>query len=165
MDEPRPSTDPDGATARAGDGTGDGGARNLPTVTEVEVRRIPRADDDAAEPARPKQTTKLRYALALCVALFADTIGSPFGEGFAVAFDLGIALAIVFLLGFRIELLFALLLEAVPGLGLFPSWLVAVPMIWVRTGGASTGFGASPPTIPPRGAQPTAQGEAGERPR
>ena len=63
----------------------------------------------------------------------------------------GIGLAIAFLLGFRIELLFALLLEAIPGLGLFPSWLVAVPMIWVRSGGASTGFGASPPTAPPRG--------------
>ena len=151
MDDQKPSTDLPGAPERAGDGASGG----LPTVTQVEARRVPRAEDSDkgadAGASRPKQTTKLRYALALCVALFADTIGAPFGEGFAVAFDLCIGLAIAFLLGFRIELLFALLLEAIPGLGLFPSWLVAVPMIWVRSGGASTGFGASPPTAPPRG--------------
>jgi len=165
MDDQKPSTDLPSVPERAGDDARGG----LPMATQVEARRIPRAEDSDGGPdsgaPRPKHTTKLRYALALCVALFADTIGSPFGEGFAVAFDLGIALAIVFLLGFRIELLFALLLEAVPGLGLFPSWLIAVPMIWVRTGGASTGFGVSPPTIPPRGARPSAQGDAGERPR
>jgi hypothetical protein len=151
MDDQKPSTDLPSVPDHAGDGASDG----LPMVTQVEARRVPRAEDSDkgadAGASRPKQTTKLRYALALCVALFADTIGAPFGEGFAVAFDLGIGLAIAFLLGFRIELLFALLLEAIPGLGLFPSWLVAVPMIWVRSGGASTGFGASPPTAPPRG--------------
>lgn len=147
MDDQKPSTDLPSAPERAGDGASGG----LPMVTQVEARRVPRAEDQAAGASRPKQTTKLRYALALCVALFADSIGAPFGEGFAVAFDLGIGLAIAFLLGFRVELLFALLLEAIPGLGLFPSWLVAVPMIWVRSGGASTGFGATPPTAPPRG--------------
>jgi hypothetical protein len=146
MNDQKPSTELPGAPERAGDGASGG----LPMVTQVEARRVPRAEDQVAGASRPKQTTKLRYALALCVALFADSIGAPFGEGFAVAFDLGIGLAIAFLLGFRIELLLALLLEAIPGLGLFPSWLVAVPMIWVRTGGASTGFGASPPTLPPR---------------
>ena len=147
MDDQKPPTDLPSTPQGAGDVANAG----LPRVTQVEARRIPRAEDAPAGAVRPRQTTKLRYALALCVALFADSIGAPFGEGFAVAFDLGIGLAIAFLLGFRVELLFALLLEAIPGLGLFPSWLVAVPMIWVRTGGASTGFGASPPTAPPRG--------------
>lgn len=95
-------------------------------------------------PQAPKQVSTFRFLLAMVVALAADSLGSVFGEGLAVVFDLlvGFALALC-LRGFRPEIIIACLLEAIPGIGLFPSWSLAVPALWARLK-----LGQSAPTGP-----------------
>jgi len=75
----------------------------------------------------------IRFALAMGVAALADTIGIPGGEFVAIGFDLLIAVALSLCLGgIRPEIVVAFLLEAIPGVGLFPSWALAVPALWAR---------------------------------
>lgn len=73
-----------------------------------------------------------RLALAFGVAFLADTVGLPFGEAFAVVFDIVIGLCLALILGPRPILLAGFLLEAIPGVGLFPGWIAAVVAIAVR---------------------------------
>jgi hypothetical protein len=75
----------------------------------------------------------VRFAIAMAVALLADTVGYPVSEFAIIAFDVGIALILALCLrGFRPEIIIACVIEAIPGLGLFPSWSLAVPAIWAR---------------------------------
>lgn len=77
--------------------------------------------------------SNLRFALAMAVAVLADTIGIPFGEIGVVVFDVAVGLILALCLrGFRPEIILACLIEAIPGFGLFPSWSLAVPAIWAR---------------------------------
>jgi hypothetical protein len=91
--------------------------------------------------------SNLRFALAMAVAVLADTIGIPFGEIGVVVFDVAVGLILALCLrGFRPEIILACLIEAIPGFGLFPSWSLAVPAIWARmrlgaSGAAATGPG------------------------
>ncbi len=74
----------------------------------------------------------LRLVLALGVASFADTLGVPFGELGVIVFDLCVGFVLFAILGFRVELLFATVAEAIPFVGIFPSWVLAVASIWAR---------------------------------
>ncbi|MEY3142063.1 MAG: hypothetical protein RLY21_556 [Planctomycetota bacterium] len=77
--------------------------------------------------------SNIRFALAMAVAVLADTVGLPFGEFGVVVFDVVIGLLLALCLrGFRPEIIIACLVEAIPGIGLFPSWSLAVPAIWAR---------------------------------
>jgi hypothetical protein len=76
--------------------------------------------------ATPPDIAKWRFVLAFCVALAADTLGIPCGEYFVVIFDVVVALVLIVILGFNWMIIPALLIECVPGLGLFPSWVMAV---------------------------------------
>lgn len=67
-----------------------------------------------------------RFFLAIFIALLADTIGAPLGESFAVIFDVFVAILLGLTLGFDSFIIIALIAEAIPGVGLFPSWVVAV---------------------------------------
>jgi len=67
-----------------------------------------------------------RFVLAFIVALAADTIGIPFGESLNIVFDVIIAIILIAILGFNWMLIPALLVECVPGLGVFPTWVMAV---------------------------------------
>ncbi len=67
-----------------------------------------------------------RNIAALLVSILADTVAAPLGEGLPVIFDLLVAGVIAALLGMRQGLMIALLIECVPGLGLFPTWIAAV---------------------------------------
>ena len=74
-----------------------------------------------------------RTCVALLIAALADTIGIIPGEMLPVVFDLAVAALLCVAVGFRVELLVALLAEAIPGVGLFPSWIVAVISIVIRS--------------------------------
>jgi hypothetical protein len=77
--------------------------------------------------------SNLRFILAMGVAFLADTIGLPFGELGVFVFDVFVGLLLALCLrGFRPEILIACLIEAIPGIGMFPSWSLAVPAIWAR---------------------------------
>jgi hypothetical protein len=70
-----------------------------------------------------------RFVLAFCVALAADTVGMPLGESFVVVFDVIVAIILIIILGFNWMFIPALLIECVPGLGVFPTWVMAVMAI------------------------------------
>ncbi len=74
----------------------------------------------------PHGITAWRFVLAFCVAVAADTVGLLFGEALVVVFDVVVALILLFVLGFNWILIPALLAEAIPGVGLFPTWALAV---------------------------------------
>jgi hypothetical protein len=92
----------------------------------------PRSEPDAA-----KRIGIVRITIAGIVALAADTVGAPFGETLAVVFDLGVALVLCAAFGFRIPILIAFVLEAIPGVGLLPSWLAVVGYYALRRGTSS----------------------------
>lgn len=96
----------------------------------------PNAPNGAQPPARTFHAgvSNIRFAVAMALAVLADTVGLPFGEIGVVVFDVivGILLALC-LGGLRPELIIAFLLEAIPGVGIIPSWSVAVPALWART--------------------------------
>lgn len=102
-------------------------------------------------PAQPAARTfhagvsNIRFAVAMAVAVLADTVGLPFGEFGVVVFDVlvGVLLALC-LGGFRPELIIAFLLEAIPGVGIIPSWSVAVPALWARTRFGRSAAAATP---------------------
>lgn len=71
-----------------------------------------------------------RFAIALVIAVLADTVGLPFGEFGVVVFDVFVALLLTICLGPRWLILVACIAEAIPGVGLFPCWAAAVPTIW-----------------------------------
>lgn len=87
----------------------------------------------AKAPSRFARISNFRFALAMGVAVLADTVGLPFGEVGVFVFDLFIGLMLALCLrGFKPEIVIACLLEAIPGIGLFPSWTLAVPALWAR---------------------------------
>jgi hypothetical protein len=63
------------------------------------------------------------------VAIAADTIGAPLGEVAGVVFDLSVALLLAALIGPKPFLLLAFVLEAIPIVGLFPTWIAAVTFL------------------------------------
>lgn len=96
----------------------------------------PSAPQGAAPPARKFHAgvSNIRFAVAMAVAVIADTVGLPFGEFGVVVFDILVGLVLALCLGgLRPELIIAFLLEAIPGVGIIPSWSVAVPALWART--------------------------------
>ena len=102
-----------------------------------ELSPAPQAAGSAPTRARPgtgfASVSNLRFALAMAVAVLADTIGIPFGEVGVVVFDVAVGLTLALCLrGFRPEIILACLIEAIPGFGLFPSWSLAVPAIFAR---------------------------------
>ena len=88
----------------------------------------------SATPGRSdgNRIARWRFVAAFAVAVLADTLGAPLGELLAVVFDLAVGVVLALLLGFRIELLIACVLEAIPGVGLFPFWSLAVPALLLR---------------------------------
>lgn len=81
-----------------------------------------------ADSARPRSW--LRFSVAMLVACAADALSFlevfPPGYVAVVAIDLVVAMVLWALLGRGLVLLAALVFEAVPGLGLFPFWTLAV---------------------------------------
>lgn len=72
--------------------------------------------------------SKWRFILAFLVALTADTVGAPLGS-FNIVFDVFVAIILIVILGFNWMIIPALLVECVPGLGVFPTWAMAIMAI------------------------------------
>lgn len=82
---------------------------------------------------RPPAASRGRFILAMCVALAADLLFWWLGEALPVVTDFVVAFVLALCLGgFSVELLGAFIAEATPGIGLFPVWSVAVPILWAR---------------------------------
>ena len=94
---------------------------------------------------RPPAASRGRFILAMCIALSADLLFWWLGEALPVVSDFVVAFLLALCLGgFSVELLGAFIAEATPGIGLFPVWSVAVPILWARANAART------PASPPR---------------
>lgn len=86
---------------------------------------------------RPPKASRGRFIVAMCVALTADVLFWWLGEALPVVTDFAVAFVLALCLGgFSAELLGALVAEATPGVGLFPFWSVAVPILWARANAA-----------------------------
>lgn len=111
----------------------------------------PSSPDTATPPTRIAHAgvSNVRFAIAMALAVIADTVGLPFGEFGVVVFDVVIGILLALCLGgLRPELIIAFLLEAIPGVGIIPSWSVAVPALWARMrfgkGAAKAGASSEP---------------------
>ena len=98
-----------------GGAVGDGG---VDADVDVDV-------DSSANSAR-QAVSALRIALAMLVAVGADTVLAPVGELIVIFADLAVAVVLALILGWSWPLAAALVLECIPGVGLFPSWVLAV---------------------------------------
>ena len=81
--------------------------------------------DSSANSAR-QAVSALRIALAMLVAVGADTVLAPVGELIVIFADIAVAVVLALILGWSWPLAAALVLECIPGVGLFPSWVLAV---------------------------------------
>lgn len=100
----------------------------------------------ATGPGAPARTSRKRALLALFLALASDALSVAFEllPPVQIGIDLVTALALFAVLGFRWPLLPALVVEAIPGLSLFPTWTLAV--------GALALAGGRRPSAPREGA-------------
>lgn len=82
----------------------------------------------AAPPARPSKT---RLALALLVAMASDIVsyGTAFAPPVQWTVDLVTALLLFVLLGRRWAILPGLVAEAIPGIAMFPVWILVVASV------------------------------------
>ena len=105
----------------SGGAVGDGGVD-----TRVGVGADADADADSSANSARQAVSALRIALAMLVAVGADTVLAPVGELIVIFADLAVAVVLALILGWSWPLAAALVLECIPGVGLFPSWVLAV---------------------------------------
>jgi hypothetical protein len=93
---------------------------------------------DAITPPNTGQSTYLpishaRLRAAFWVAVMADSAGVPLGEFGVVVFDAIVAVVLAAIIGFRpkiwLLLFIALVVEAVPVLGILPTWIGVIEWI------------------------------------
>ncbi|MBK7875856.1 MAG: hypothetical protein IPJ77_08900 [Planctomycetes bacterium] len=131
--------------------------RPPPKVHEPEVLPPARDETSGPGPARPEPTapppsapspptllhaataglaiTKQRKLLALVIAGISDAISvvAEFAPPIQWAVDLATAFLLFALLGFRWQLLPVLVMEAIPGLAAFPTWVLVVGLLATTT--------------------------------
>ena len=107
----------------SGGAVGDGG---VDTRVGVGVGADADADADSSANSARQAVSALRIALAMLVAVGADTVLAPVGELIVIFADLAVAVVLALILGWSWPLAAALVLECIPGVGLFPSWVLAV---------------------------------------
>ena len=105
----------------SGGAVGDGGVD-----TRVGVGADADADADSSANSARQAVSALRIALAMLVAVGADTVLAPVGELIVIFADLAVAVVLALILGWSWPLAAALVLECIPGVGMFPSWVLAV---------------------------------------
>lgn len=89
-----------------------------------------------AASAPSKRPSRARTAIAFAVAAVSDFFSMlvAFAPPFQWAVDLGTALALFLILGRRWALLPGLIAEAIPGMGVFPVWVLVVLSITIYDG-------------------------------
>jgi hypothetical protein len=104
----------------------------IPTQSQTSATsRADRSTTSPLEPsiAQPRPVLWVpRVVAAMLVAVAADAVAIP-AESFPVVFDVLVGVVLTIILGPRAAVLGALVLEAIPGVGMFPSWVAAVA--WV----------------------------------
>jgi hypothetical protein len=87
-------------------------------------------------PLQPPRYSRAKMALAFGVAAVSDVlaIGTVFAPPLQVALDAVTAFALFLILGRRWALLPGLVTEAIPGMGIFPVWVLVVLSIIVYDG-------------------------------
>ena len=105
----------------SGGAVGDGGVD-----TRVGVGADADADVDSSANSARQAVSALRIALAMLVAVGADTVLAPVGELIVIFADIAVAVVLALILGWSWPLAAALVLECIPGVGMFPSWVLAV---------------------------------------
>ncbi len=90
----------------------------------------------AAATAPSRRTSRARTAIAFAVAAVSDffSIWLEFAPPFQWALDLGTAFVLFLILGRRWALLPGLIAEAIPGMGVFPVWVLVVLSITIYDG-------------------------------
>jgi hypothetical protein len=86
--------------------------------------------------APAKRPTRARIAIAFAVAAVSDffSIWTEFAPPLQWALDAGTALLLFLILGRRWALLPGLITEAIPGMGVFPVWVLVVVSIAIYDG-------------------------------
>ena len=105
---------------------GGGAVGDVGVETGVGVDADVDVDADSSANATRRAVSALRIALAMLVAVGADTVLAPVGELIAIVADIAVAVVLALILGWSWPLAAALVLECIPGVGLFPSWVLAV---------------------------------------
>lgn len=134
---------PDGpGLLRASGGTGPGAGGGTEVGAPDGAAGAPASSEEPAQAAdAPPTRSRVRAARVLAVAADALQIFlfPLFGEGFASPvndlLDMGVALALVRLVGFHWVFLPSIVAEAVPGLDLAPTWTAAVLFATAGSGG------------------------------
>lgn len=113
--------------------------RTLELTPNGPVRSTPVVDSDASSAARPaaagagatNSLTARRKALAFAIAAISDAIsfGSSFAPPVQLAVDAVTAALLFWVLGFRWQLMPALVAEALPVVAAFPTWTLAVGVL------------------------------------
>jgi hypothetical protein len=90
----------------------------------------------AEEPAPIKRNSRAQMALAFGIAAVSDvfSIWLTFAPPFQWALDVATAFALFLILGRRWALLPGLIAEAIPGVGVFPVWVLVVLSIILYDG-------------------------------
>ena len=91
----------------------------------------------AEEPIAPlRRPSRARLAIAFAVAAISDffSIWTEFAPLLQWALDLGTAFILFLILGRRWALLPGLIAEAIPGMGVFPVWVLVVLSIVIYDG-------------------------------
>lgn len=78
-----------------------------------------------------KPVSRLQLTLAFFVAGLADVLLALLAGPFSLGVDFATAILLFMILGWRIILLPALIAEAIPGVGIFPFWILVVGSIAV----------------------------------
>ena len=106
--------------------------------TEKTITLTPTAvTNEPAAPAMPtKRHSRAQLALAFGVAAVSDAASFwlTFAPPFEWALDMATAFALFLILGRRWALLPGLVAEAIPGMGIFPVWILVVASILVYDG-------------------------------
>jgi hypothetical protein len=106
--------------------------------TEKTITLTPTAvATEAASPPTPvKRHSGMRMALAFGVAGLSDVLSMwlTFAPPFEWALDMATAFALFLILGKRWALLPGLIAEAIPGMGIFPVWVLVVASILIYDG-------------------------------
>jgi len=89
-----------------------------------------------APPSQSKRTSRARMAIAFGIAAISDFLAmwTVIAPPLQVALDLTTAFVLFLILGRRWALLPGLITEAIPGMGIFPVWVLVVISIIIYDG-------------------------------
>ena len=102
-------------------------------TSERGIMSLEQQDSRSGRRAGSDAVSSQRLLAAMLIAIAADSVGAIPGELLPVVFDVAVALTLALVVGPRPVLLGALLLEAIPVVGMFPSWIAAVAYVTAQT--------------------------------